>query len=77
MVLNMPIVNIASIINSCWKYVKKNINMNNMQNMHNNVQKHKYAQNYEYVEYVIIKCIYPGFLHTAKRLPPSAVNATS
>jgi hypothetical protein len=43
----------------------KKVDMNNMQNMHNNVQKHKYAQNYEYVEYVIIKCIYPGLLHTA------------
>jgi len=39
--------------------------MDNMQNMHNNAKQHKYAQNYEYVEYVIIKCIYPGLLHTA------------
>ena len=48
-----------------------------MQNLHNNIKNYKYVMNYKYEEFVNIKCIYPGRLHTALRLPPSAVNATS
>ena len=61
----MPIVNIKSIINSCWKYVKMSVNMYNMQNLHNNIKNYKYVMNYKYEEFVNIKCIYPGRLHTA------------
>ncbi len=64
-VLIMPIVSIASILNSCWQYVKMSVNMYNMQNLHNNIINYKYVMNYKYEEYVNIQCIYPGCLHTA------------
>ncbi len=61
-VINMPVVNFASIIDLGWKYVKMYVNMYNLQNMPNNA---KNIRNYEHEEYVINMCIYPALLRTA------------